>query len=177
MRRRDFLAQLAAGLATAGFLLPGTARAGRLSVGVTPVGKRGRILAGELLRTMAGNSLAKIRLVDPNTGMPSRSRLDAVVVFGCLGGRTGLEDAADCERIVARARGGATAVVLWPMEFEGWRRHASAHLAAARIQAHGARLVRVMVPLPPGVTLDEARRCRERELLARGVQEVARFCA
>lgn len=177
MKRRKFLAQLVAGMATTGFLLPGSAHAKSVNVGIVPVGKRGRVLANDLVGMLAGTSLADVQVIDARDSPGVRQRLDGVVLFGCLGGRTGLNDAAACEQLVRRSIGGASAVVLWPMEFEGSRRRASAHLAAGRIHAHGARIIPVVVEVPLYLTLDEARERRERVLLGRGLQEIERFCS
>lgn len=175
MDRREFLAQLAAGMATAGYLFLGNARAESVNIGVVPVGKRGRVLADELVGGLPG-ALAHVDVIDASTARESPRELDGVVIFGCLGGRTGLDDAAACGRIVRQSCGAVTAVLLWPMDFEGSRRHASAHLAAGRIRAHGARTLPVMVDLPAELTLGEARERRERALLASGLQEIQRWC-
>lgn len=176
MKRREFLAQLAAGMATAGFLLPGSARAESVNVGIVPVGKRGRVLADDLVGILAGTPRVHADVIDVSTAPEVRQRFDGVVVVGCLGGRTGLSDAANCGQIVCLSPGTATAVLLWPMEFEGYRRRASAHIAAGRIQLHGARIVPVTVAVPAYLTLDEARKYRERALLDRSLQEIKRLC-
>ena len=177
MQRREFLAHMAAGMASGGFLLPGCARAEPVKVGIVPVGKRGRVLAGDLVHMSAGTALpTHVCQIDANTRLRGRSQFDGIVVFGCLGGRTGLDDTAACGQIIRRSIGGATAVVLWPMEFEGSRRRAAAYLAAGRIHSHGARIIPVSIAVPAHLTLDEARERRERALLERGLQEIERFC-
>ena len=177
MHRRDFLVQLAAGMASAAILLPGDARASSVHVGVVPLGKRGRVLAGELMKVLAvAAPFATISLIDANSVSRHGGRLDGVIAFGCLGGRTGLDDAAACGELVGRSTNTATAVVLWPMEFEGWRRRAAAHLAAGRLRVQGARVIPVTIDVSPDMTLDEARQHRERALIARGSEEIARIC-
>lgn len=65
--------------------------------------------------------------------------------------------------------------MLWPMEFEGSRRHAAAHFSAGRIGTHGIDVIPVRVEVPRHATLNEARELRERALLDRGFREVGRF--
>lgn len=175
MERREFLMHLAAGAAATSILLPGIARAEPTRIGIVPVGKRGRILANELVNTLAGSSLAQASVIDAQSFHGPSRQLDGVVIFGCLGGRTGMADAAACGTIARRATGGATAVLLWPMEFEGSRRRATAHFSAGRIGTHGIDVIPVRVEVPRHVTLNEARELRERVLLDRGFREIERF--
>jgi hypothetical protein len=176
MRRRQFLTHLAVGVASAGFFLPARACAESVNIGIVPVGKRGRILAADLMRMVTDTTpFANVALVDASTSPGFRDQFDRVVIFGCLGGRTGLDDAANCGEIVQRSTGTATAVLLWPMDFEGSRLRASAFLAAGRLQVHGARLIPVTVAVPAYLTLDEARERREQALLESGWQEIKHF--
>lgn len=177
MRRREFIAQLAAGVACAGLFLPGRSCAEYANIGIVPVGKRGRVLADELVGILASTSQARVGVIDATAPLKFEGQLDGVVVFGCLGGLTGMNDATACGRIARWSTGGATAVLLWPMDFEGHRRRAAAHLAAGRIHAHGVEVNSVRVEVPRQITLNEARELRERALLARGIQEVERFCS
>ena len=90
----------------------------------------------------------------------------STLLLGCLGGRTGLDDARRY-KCVDTDLSPAIAVVLMPMSFEGKRRYDTATATVDELRAGDVQVEIVEVPLSPEMTLEEARRVRERALTSR----------
>lgn len=150
MIRRSFLAGLfGTMMSLACFQVAGRQTSMTPSV-VIPLGSRARTLAEQHGFPLDGGA------------GPAYSTL----LLGCLGGRTGLDDARRYQSATTIASP-AHAVVLMPMYFEGKRRYDTAVTTVNELRAGNVQVEVVEVLIPPDMTLDEARRVRERALTSR----------
>lgn len=148
IRRRFLMGLLGAMVSLACFQVAG--RQTSLTHSVIPLGSRARTLVrqqGFPLHGGAGSTYSTLLL-------------------GCLGGRTGLDDARRYKCATTNTSP-AFAVVLMPMYFEGKRRYDTAIATINELRAGDVEVEIVKVLLTPEMTLDEARRVRERALTSR----------
>lgn len=146
MVRREFLMTLLGGLTAVVLPQPLSAFPWTSRVAVVPLGKRARTLA--LARGF------------PVLGYDAM-RANSLLLMGCFGGNTGLQEASFYSHTAARA------IVLMPMPFEGRRRWKIAEAALGTLRAANMQVDIVEAPLTTSATLDEARRTREGDLITR----------